>query len=77
MIPSVIAPFFLLYGREAILLIDLLYQSTVDSYIEFLMTQLEEARNLARLHTTTAQGYDKEQYNAKHRPTVYQENDLV
>ncbi|UYV82112.1 K02A2.6-like [Cordylochernes scorpioides] len=75
------SPFYLVHGREAETMLDTLlpYQPGYeeDEYINQLMTDAEDARQLARLHTLRTQDIDKARYDARHRPVHYNVGDLV
>ncbi|UYV63721.1 hypothetical protein LAZ67_2005419, partial [Cordylochernes scorpioides] len=75
------SPFYLVHGREAETMLDTLlpYQPGYeeDEYINQLMTDAEDARQLARLHTLRIQDIDKARYDARHKPVHYNVGDLV
>lgn len=74
-------PFFLLHGREAETTMDTLFPyhpiDTGSDYVSQLITTAEEARQLARIRTLSAQDRDRQRYDAKHRPVSYNPGDLV
>ncbi|UYV75949.1 hypothetical protein LAZ67_13001892, partial [Cordylochernes scorpioides] len=75
------SPFYLVHGREAETMLDTLlpYQPGYeeDEYINQLMTDAEDARQLARLHTLRTLDIDKARYDARHKPVHYNVGDLV
>ncbi|GBN19044.1 hypothetical protein AVEN_4898-1 [Araneus ventricosus] len=73
--------FYLLKGREAETTLDTIVPYSPDGatqdYLQRLLNQTEESRQLARLRTLEAQQKDRSIYNAKHRSVKYNPGDLV
>ncbi|GBN12921.1 Transposon Ty3-I Gag-Pol polyprotein [Araneus ventricosus] len=76
-----LTPFYLLHGREAETTLDTIFPYSPDGapqdYLQRLLNQTEESRQLARLRTLEAQQKDRRIYDAKHRPVNYNPGDLV
>ncbi|GBM58756.1 Transposon Ty3-I Gag-Pol polyprotein [Araneus ventricosus] len=74
-------PFYLLHGREAETTLDTIFPYSPDGatqdYLQRLLNQTKESRQLARLRTLEAQQKDRRIYDAKHRPVNYNSGDLV
>ncbi|GBM02378.1 Retrovirus-related Pol polyprotein from transposon 412 [Araneus ventricosus] len=76
-----LTPFYLLHGREAETTLDTIFPYSPDGatqdYLQRLLNQTEESRQLARLRKLEAQQKDRRIYDAKHRPVNYNPGDLV
>ncbi|UYV63748.1 hypothetical protein LAZ67_2005487, partial [Cordylochernes scorpioides] len=75
------SPFFLVHGREAETLLDVLlpYEDETSDH-DFggqMVTKAEEARQLARIHILRAQENNKYHYDQVHRSVEYRVGDLV
>lgn len=74
-------PFFLIYGREAETTLDTVFPFKIDGpsddFVDRLVTQAEESRQLARIRTLQAQHRDKTRYDATHRDVSYSIGELV
>ena len=81
------SPFFLLYGREAILPIDVFLGAQPNPWIDVpqanvpyadrLLNDLHEARNLVRIRIQRAQEKQKQIYDAQHHDVSFQKGDVV
>ena len=77
------SPFFLLFGRQARLPVDLAYgtapieEMTTQEYVRNLRQTLEKAYSTVRNHTGAALEQQKELYNRKVNGDEYQVGDLV
>ncbi|XP_064462530.1 uncharacterized protein LOC135373225 [Ornithodoros turicata] len=75
------SPFFLLYGREAVSLLDCLLPPLddvpLDSTSARALCNAEDARQLARYRIIDSQDGQCQRYNATHRPVSYTPGDLV
>ncbi|GBO40120.1 Retrovirus-related Pol polyprotein from transposon 17.6 [Araneus ventricosus] len=73
--------FYLLHGREAETTLDTIFPHSPDGatqdYLQRLLNQTKESRQLARLRTLESQQKDLRIYDAKHRPFNYNPWDLV
>ncbi|UYV63284.1 hypothetical protein LAZ67_2003650 [Cordylochernes scorpioides] len=75
------SPFYLIHGRdvETPLYTILAYRenTSLEDYVESMVTNAEDARQLARLNILRSQERDKSRYDQSHRPVHYQTGDLV
>lgn len=78
------SPFFLLYGRDPILPIDLILGSLSDSqgetetsYANKMMENLTAARSIVRTRLSQVQEKQKRDYDANHRDVTFQKGDKV
>ncbi|UYV80868.1 hypothetical protein LAZ67_19002048, partial [Cordylochernes scorpioides] len=75
------SPFYLIHGRDVETPLDtiLAYRenTSLEDYVESMVTNAEDARQLARLNILRSQERDKSRYDQSHRPVHYQTGDLV
>ncbi|UYV66998.1 hypothetical protein LAZ67_4003622, partial [Cordylochernes scorpioides] len=75
------SPFFLVHGREAETLLDVLLpyedETSDHDFGDQMVTKAEEARQLARIHILRAQENNKYHYDQVHRSVEYRVGDLV
>ncbi|UYV65155.1 K02A2.6-like [Cordylochernes scorpioides] len=75
------SPFYLVHGRDVETPLDTILtyreEANLEDYVESLVTNAEDARQLARLNILKAQEKDKSRYNKSHRPVQYRAEDLV
>lgn len=78
------SPFFLMFGREARLLIDLLFRTeeqnqpeNLNAYIKSLKSKLEQSYNLAKKSIQFSQEKQKKNYDIKARGAIIQPGDKV
>ncbi|UYV72118.1 hypothetical protein LAZ67_9001871, partial [Cordylochernes scorpioides] len=75
------SPFYLVHGRDVETPLDTILtyreEANLDDYVESLVTNAEDARQLARLNILKAQEKDKFRYDKSHRPVQYRTEDLV
>ncbi|UYV61801.1 hypothetical protein LAZ67_1006658, partial [Cordylochernes scorpioides] len=75
------SPFFLVYGREAETLLDVLLpyedETSDHDFGDQMVTKAEEARQLARIHILRSQENNKYHYDQVHRSVEYRVGDLV
>lgn len=75
------SPFFLLYGRNVETPLDVIFPidqtEASDNYVKRILTNAEEARQLAQLHILRGQAKDKNRYDARHRHVIYKPGDHV
>ncbi|UYV76014.1 hypothetical protein LAZ67_13002151 [Cordylochernes scorpioides] len=75
------SPFYLVHGRDVETPLDTILtyreEANLEDYVESLVTNAEDARQLARLNILKAQGKDKSRYDKSHRPVQYRTEDLV
>ncbi|UYV82343.1 hypothetical protein LAZ67_21001753, partial [Cordylochernes scorpioides] len=75
------SPFYLIHGRDVETPLDtiLAYRenTSLEDYVESMVTNAEDARQLARLNILRSQERDKSRYDQCHRPVHYQTGDLV
>ncbi|UYV66458.1 hypothetical protein LAZ67_4001743 [Cordylochernes scorpioides] len=75
------SPFYLIHGRDVETPLDtiLAYRenTSLEDYVESMVTNSEDARQLARLNILRSQERDKSRYDQSHRPVHYQTGDLV
>ncbi|UYV79893.1 hypothetical protein LAZ67_18000997, partial [Cordylochernes scorpioides] len=75
------SPFYLVHGRDVETPLDTILtyreEANLEDYVESLVTNAEDARQLARLNILKAQEKDKSRYDKSHRPVQYRTEDLV
>ncbi|UYV72561.1 hypothetical protein LAZ67_9003705, partial [Cordylochernes scorpioides] len=75
------SPFYLVHGRDVETPLDTIptyrEEANLEDYVESLVTNAEDARQLARLNILKAQEKDKSRYDKSHRPVQYRAEDLV
>ncbi|UYV79636.1 K02A2.6-like, partial [Cordylochernes scorpioides] len=75
------SPFYLIHGRDVETPLDtiLAYRenTSLEDYVESMVTNAEDARQLARLNILRSQERDKSRYDQSHRPVHYKTGDLV
>ncbi|UYV84069.1 hypothetical protein LAZ67_X001057 [Cordylochernes scorpioides] len=75
------SPFYLVHGRDVETPLDTILtyreEANLEVYVESLVTNAEDARQLARLNILKAQEKDKSRYDKSHRPVQYCAEDLV
>ncbi|UYV69302.1 K02A2.6-like [Cordylochernes scorpioides] len=73
--------FYLVHGRDVETPLDTILtyreEANLEDYVESLVTNAEDARQLARLNILKAQEKDKSRYDKSHRPVQYRTEDLV
>lgn len=74
-------PFFLMHGREVETPLDSILpvntENSANNYVAKLISNAEEARQLAKLNIMKSQSRDKYRYDQHHRPVEYHRGDLV
>ncbi|UYV71491.1 K02A2.6-like [Cordylochernes scorpioides] len=75
------SPFYLVHGRDVETPLDTILtyreEANLEDYVECLVTNAEDARQLARLNILKAQEKDKSRYDKSHRPVQYRAEDPV
>ncbi|UYV61758.1 hypothetical protein LAZ67_1006359, partial [Cordylochernes scorpioides] len=75
------SPFYHVHGRDVETPLDTILtyreEANLEDYVESLVTNAEDARQLARLNILKAQEKDKSRYDKSHRPVQYRTEDLV
>ncbi|UYV72292.1 K02A2.6-like [Cordylochernes scorpioides] len=75
------SPFYLVHGRDVETPLDTILtyreEANLEDYVECLVTNAEDARQLARLNILKAQEKDKSRYDKSHRSVQYRAGDLV
>ncbi|UYV79019.1 hypothetical protein LAZ67_17000657, partial [Cordylochernes scorpioides] len=75
------SPFYLVHRRDVETPLDTIptyrEEANLEDYVECLVTNAEDARQLARLNILKAQEKDKSRYDKSHRPVQYRAGDLV